>query len=68
MGSGLRTGEWTSSAGWQEVADTPCEIPACLPQIPAEAISKARTKALPQTLLASLLCYMQLLRWAILQR
>ncbi|BDA48239.1 probable serine/threonine-protein kinase kinX [Coccomyxa sp. Obi] len=38
VGSGLRAGEWTSSAGWQETVDTPITIPACLPQIRANEL------------------------------
>ena len=40
MGSRLRTGEWTSDGGWQEVLELPLKLPSDLPQIPYSSIKK----------------------------
>ena len=38
LGSRLRTGEWTSDRGWQEVLELPLKLPSNLPQIPHSSL------------------------------
>jgi len=40
LGSKLRTGEWTSDGGWQEVLETPLQMPSDLPQIHHSCLRK----------------------------
>jgi hypothetical protein len=40
LGSRLRTGEWTSDGGWQEVLELPLKLPSDLPQIPHSSLKK----------------------------
>lgn len=42
LGSRLRTGEWTSDGGWQELQEAPLEMHASLQQIPSASLVKVQ--------------------------